>query len=236
MTVGRARATRARVAGPVWTIVVAGGSGARFGGEKQFATLGGRRLVDRAVAAARTVSDGVVAVVPPGRSAEPVDGADAIVTGGATRSESVRAGLAAVPGDAEVIVVHDAARPLADSKLFSATVAAVVAGADGAVPGIPIPDTIKRVSADGPGPARVEGTIPRDGLVVVQTPQAFRASVLRHAHASKADGTDDAQLVESAGGIVVVVPGDPRNFKVTTPADLAMAESAVDADPASVVP
>ena len=125
-------------------------------------------------------------------------------TGGATRSESVRAGLAAVPPDAEVVVVHDAARPLATAALFDAVIDAVRAGADGAVPGLPVADTLKRVDD-----VRVIETVDRVGLVAVQTPQAFRAGVLRAAHAPAADATDDAALVEALGGTVVVVPGDP---------------------------
>jgi 2-C-methyl-D-erythritol 4-phosphate cytidylyltransferase len=142
----------------------------------------------------------------------------ATVIGGATRSDSVRAGLAAIPEGAEIVVVHDAARPLADRVLFDAVIAAVRAGADAAVPGIPVADTLKRV--DG---ARVVETVARDDLVAVQTPQAFRCAALRAAHRGAPDATDDAALIEAIGGTVVVVPGDPRNLKVTTPTDLAVA-------------
>lgn len=144
----------------------------------------------------------------------------AAVAGGATRSDSVRAGLAKVPAEAAIVVVHDAARPLAAGSLFAAVIDAVRAGADGAVPGLPVPDTLKRVDRD-----RVVATVDRDGLVAVQTPQAFRAAVLRAAHSAGGDATDDAALVEAAGGTVVVVPGDPANVKVTTPEDLAWAAS-----------
>lgn len=202
---------------PVWGIVVAAGSGTRFGAPKQFLTLNGTRLVDRAVATAVTVCDAVVVVLPHGEewTGPPVAAA---VTGGATRSESVRAGLASVATDADVIVVHDAARPLASSALFAAVIAAVRAGADAAVPGIPLSDTVKRVAGE-----RVVTTVPRDDLVAVQTPQAFRAEILRSVHARGAEATDDAALVEQSGGVVVVVAGDSRNVKITGSTDLALA-------------
>ncbi len=202
---------------PVWGIVVAAGSGNRFGAQKQFVGLHGVRLVDRAVATAATVCDHVVVVLPEGEAwtGPPVVAA---VAGGATRSDSVRAGLAAADLDADIVVVHDAARPLASAALFAAVVEAVRAGADAAVPGVALADTVKRVAGD-----RVAATIPRDDLVAVQTPQAFRAAALRRAHAGGLDATDDAALVEQAGGVVVVVPGEPRNIKVTGPEDLAVA-------------
>jgi 2-C-methyl-D-erythritol 4-phosphate cytidylyltransferase len=199
----------------VWAVVVAAGQGTRFGGPKVYEDLGGCRVLDRSLAAARSAADGVVLVVAPGRAADPESAADAVVAGGETRSDSVRAGLAAVPEDAAVIVVHDAARPLATPALFAAVVDAVRAGADAAVPGVPVVDTVKRV-VDG----RVVATVDRSDLVAVQTPQAFRAAALRAAHAGGGDATDDAALVERAGGRVVVVPGTPSNVKVTTPADL----------------
>ena len=110
------------------------------------------------------------------------------------------------------------ARPLAPPALFDAVIDAVRAGADAAVPGFPISDTVKRVDGD-----HVVETIARDELVAVQTPQAFRTDALRAAHTASAEATDDAALVEAAGGRVVVVPGDPRNLKITTPADLVVA-------------
>ena len=200
-----------------WGIVVAGGSGTRFGVPKQFETVGGARLVDRAVDAVVGACDDVVLVLPAGVAWDGVPVA-ATVPGGSTRSASVRAGLDAVPSASAVVVVHDAARPLAPPALFDAVIGAVRAGADAAVPGLPIPDTVKRVEG-----AHVVETISRDALVAVQTPQAFRADALRAAHAADEEATDDAALVEAAGGRVVVVPGDPRNLKVTTPADLVVA-------------
>lgn len=204
------------VDGPVWVIVVAAGRGSRFGGDKQYATLAGRRVLDWSVDAARSVADGIVLVVPTSKADAAESAVDAWVPGGATRSESVRAGLRAVPDDAEVILVHDAARPLADSALFEAVVAAIRAGAEAVVPGVPVADSLRGLD---------RGAIDRDELVAVQTPQGFRAEALRAAHALGGDATDDATLVEAAGGTVVVVDGDPRNRKITDPADLVAAEA-----------
>jgi 2-C-methyl-D-erythritol 4-phosphate cytidylyltransferase len=198
--------------------VVAAGTGTRFGGPKQFVDLGGRRVADWAVEAAAAASDGVVVVVPPGHPPEP-----GTVPGGLTRAESVRCGLAEVPADAEVIVVHDAARPFAGAELFAAVVAAVRAGADGAVPAVPVADTVKQVDDAGV----VVATPPRASLVAVQTPQGFRAASLRRAHAGGGEGTDDAALVEAAGGRVVTVTGDPANRKLTVPDDLVWARQRV---------
>lgn len=206
----------------VWGIVVAAGAGTRFGGAKQFAQLGSGRVVDWAVVATAGVCEGVVLVLPPDVVWDGVAVA-ATVPGGATRAESVRAGLAAVPADALIIVVHDAARPLAPPGLFLAVIAAVAAGADGALPGVPITDTLKQTDGD-----RVVATVPRGDLVAAQTPQAFRADVLRRAHAGVADATDDAALVEAVGGKVVVVPGAQANMKLTTASDLALASALLE--------
>jgi 2-C-methyl-D-erythritol 4-phosphate cytidylyltransferase len=216
-------------------VVVAGGSGRRFGGLKQFLSLAGEPVVGRALSAARSVADGIVLVVPGGPASEapgtpaPVGAgdldardldADVTVPGGATRADSVRAGLAAVDPDAEVVVVHDAARPLASPALFAAVVAAVRAGADGAVPALPVADTLKRVDGD-----RIVATVDRTGLVAVQTPQAFAAASLRAAHRGGGEATDDAGLVEAWGGTVVTVPGEPGNLKITGPGDVVVAEA-----------
>ncbi|MBU6315036.1 MAG: 2-C-methyl-D-erythritol 4-phosphate cytidylyltransferase [Acidobacteria bacterium] len=200
------------------TIVVAGGSGTRFGGPKQYEALGSRRVLDWSVAAARSAGD--VVIVVPAADADREGG----VAGGTTRSESVRAGLAQVPAGATIICVHDAARPFADADLFGRVIDAVRAGADAAIPGVPVADTIKRVGAD----RSVVDTPPRAELVAVQTPQAFRADALRRAHAAGGDATDDAALVEAAGGTVVVVDGHPDNRKITDPADLQWARERVE--------
>lgn len=202
--------------GAVWGIVVAAGAGTRFGGAKQWADLGGRTLTELSVAACTTVCDGVILVVPGGLS-DPVPhtGAHVVVSGGSTRTASVRNGLAAVPVEASVIVVHDAVRPAASADLFGAVVAQVRNGAAAAVPGLAVTDTLKRVDN-----GEISQTLDREAVVTVQTPQAFDAAWLRRAHADAGEATDDAALVERAGGRVVVVEGEPDNVKVTTPADL----------------
>src|SRR5438270_8658764 len=133
----------------VWAVVVAAGTGVRFGRLKQYEQRGDRRVLDWALERARAVADGVVLVVPPDRAGESELGVDAVVAGAETRAGSVRAGLAAVPHEAEVVVVHDAARPLASVALFQQVVDAVRNGADGAVPGVKVADTVKVVD-DGP--------------------------------------------------------------------------------------
>ncbi len=203
----------------VWTVVVAAGGGTRFGGAKQYAELGGVRVLDRSVAVAAEVGDGVVVVVPPAdvESESARLGEAAVVGGGASRAASVRHGLEAVPDKADIICVHDAARPLAGPDVYERVVDAVRSGAGGAVPVVPVTDTIRRV--DG-------GVVDRSTLQAVQTPQAFRAELLRAAHAAGAeDATDDASLVEAAGNAVVAVQGHLRNIKITHPDDLAAAEA-----------
>ena len=206
----------------MWTIVVAGGTGERFGAPKQYEPLhDGRRVIDVSREVAERASDGVIVVVP-AVDAEREHG----VAGGATRSESVRCGLAAVPADATIICVHDAARPLASAELYGRVVTAVREGADGAVPGVPVTDTIKVVD-DG----AVTATLDRATLVAVQTPQAFRAAILRAAHEGHGAATDDAALVEALGGNVVVVAGEPANRKITEIDDLEWARRTLGASP-----
>jgi len=207
----------------VWAVVVAAGTGVRFGTLKQYEQLGDRRVLDWALERARAVADGVVLVVPPDRAGESEHGVDAVVAGGETRTASVRAGLAAVPPDAEILVVHDAARPLASVTLFERVVEAVRNGADGAVPGVALADTVKIVE-DG----AVAETLDRNRLVAVQTPQAFDAHALRRAHQAGDEGTDDASLVEAIGGRVVVVAGEDANAKITTQHDLLVARALIE--------
>jgi len=202
----------------VWAIIVAAGTGSRYGGSKQYELLHGRMVLEWSVAAARSVCGGVIVVLPPTDVGRLAPDGTVVVAGGATRSASVRAGLAAVPAGAEIIVVHDAARPLAARPLWEAAIGAVCDGADGAICAVPVTDTVKRVE----GIAVME-TIDRTQLVAVQTPQAFRAAALRAAHAVGDDASDDAALVERAGGRVVVVPGSPDNLKITHTHDLAVA-------------
>jgi 2-C-methyl-D-erythritol 4-phosphate cytidylyltransferase/2-C-methyl-D-erythritol 2,4-cyclodiphosphate synthase len=208
-------------------VVVAAGSGRRFGGPKQFAALAGRPLVAHAVVAARSVAAGVVLVLPPDAAERPTEGlgADVVVAGGASRSESVRRGLAAVPPAVDVVLVHDGARPLATASLFRRVLSAVTGadggtGADAVVPALVVADTVKEVEGD-----RVVGTLDRTRLVTAQTPQGFRRAALEAAHEAAGDATDDAALVESAGGTVRTVAGEPENRKITTPEDLRAVQS-----------
>ena len=207
--------------------MAAAGEGNRFGGAKQFSRLGNRRVIDWTVQRAARWSEGVVVVLPEARAV----GADAwqlsdpdgdcagqvvAVAGGVLRSDSVRRGLSRVPDDAEIVLVHDGARPLATDGVFERVIQAVRAGADAAIPVIDLTDTIRW---------RGGGTADRRKLAAVQTPQAFRAGALRAAHAAGADATDDATLVEAVGATVVTVDGDSRNLKITEPHDLVTAEA-----------
>lgn len=201
--------------GTVWCVVVAGGSGRRFGGAKQFEQLDGERVVDRSVRVAASACDGVVLVVPSGSQQQvQVEHATCVVDGGATRSASVRCGLAQVPEDAGVVLVHDAARPMASAALYRRVIDAVRAGAAAVVPAVAVADTMRDV--DG-------GVVDRERLRAVQTPQGFAARALRAAHHGEPEGTDDAGLVEAAGDPVVLVEGETTNLKITDPHDLEVA-------------
>lgn len=202
----------------VWAVVVAAGQGVRFGGPKQYELAAGHPVLEWSVSAARAACEGVVVVVAPDRLVDgsPPGGADVVVAGGSTRSASVRAGLAAVPAEAEVVLVHDAARPCASPGLFASVVAAVRGGADAALPAVPLTDSIRTVAGR---------PVDRTDLLAVQTPQGFAPDVLRAVHAGEPEATDDASLVDEAGGRVVTVPGEVDNRKITTAADLALADA-----------
>jgi 2-C-methyl-D-erythritol 4-phosphate cytidylyltransferase len=221
---------------PTTAILVAAGAGVRMGASepKALMPLGGRPMLAWSVAALATSGrvGALVVVAPPGMEGpvrEAAGGAAlplTVVPGGPSRAESVREGLAAVGTDVDVVLVHDAARPLVSAELIGAVLVAV-AGADGAIAAAPVVDTLKRADRDG----MIDGTVAREGLWGAQTPQAFRSEVLRAAvEAAAAAGTlaratDCASLVEAAGGRVrLVAPGAP-NPKVTTPADRALAEA-----------
>lgn len=221
-TSGAASGAASGSANGVWAIVLGGGSGARFGAAKQFEQLGGMSLLGRSVAAAATVAEGVVVVVPGAVEPDglpPTDGKLVVVAGGEHRAASVRSGLAAVPIAAEVIVVADAAHPLASPELFAAVVSAVRAGAGGALPGLPLTEVIATVDPEGTR----TGGLSRAGKVLVQMPHAFQADLLRAAHATGEDGVEDSAMVAALGARVVVVPGDPVNVHVTTPEELVLA-------------
>jgi 2-C-methyl-D-erythritol 4-phosphate cytidylyltransferase len=210
-------------------LIVAAGRGERLGLDrpKALVTLAGRPMLEWSVAALRAVSEVSEIVV-----ALPADALDAApagtvgVTGGEVRSDSVRRALAAVSGNGPV-VVHDAARPLAGAELFVRALAELdSSGADAVIAAVPVADTIKQVGCDG---RTVEATLERGRLWAVQTPQVFRRAALEAVLAASSDedlaaATDDAWLIERAGGSVRVVPGDSANLKVTTPFDLRVAE------------
>lgn len=210
----------------VWTIVVAGGSGNRFGSLKQFERLGEHRMIDVSVEVAQANSDGVVLVLPQEGfdthyetfiTGAPHQQELTVVPGGATRAESVVRGLEAVPMHAGIILVHDAARPLATTDIYDRVIAAVAAGAVAVVPAVEVADSLRHVD---------EGAIDRAGMWAVQTPQGFHAVALRRSHEATLDYegiTDDAMLVEASGHTVTMVAGDPTNIKVTHPKDLVMA-------------
>ena len=195
--------------------MVAAGAGTRFGKPKQYERLGDRRVVDWSLVIARELTDHVVLVVPADRAGDDEPLADAVVAGGDTRSQSVRSGLSAVPGDATHVLVHDAARPVPVTDVWRRVLTALAEGADVVVPAVAVTDTLRE--RDG-------ATVDRDRFVAVQTPQGFRVDVLRAAHASRQDGTDDASLAEAIGAKVVLVDGDPTNIKITDALHLAMAE------------
>ena len=209
----------------VWAILVAAGRGERLGLDrpKAFAPLRGRPLLAESLERLEATDwvDAIVVVAPEGWEEPAILLAEELgcgkvsscVTGGATRAESVRLALTEVPEDAAVVLVHDAARPLVAEETVARVLAPLGEGWDGAVPGLPLADTVKRVHGEA-----VLETVPRDDLVAVQTPQAFVAPVLRAALVG--EGTDCASLVEAAGGRVKIVPGDERLLKVTTKADL----------------
>jgi 2-C-methyl-D-erythritol 4-phosphate cytidylyltransferase len=217
----------------VWALLVAAGTGERLGEErpKAFVRLGELPLLAEPLRRLDESGwiDAIVVAVPAGWEepaillAEELSATKVVasVTGGATRAESVRAALAEVPDDALVVLVHDAARPLVDDEVVERVLAPLSEGWDGVVPALPLKDTVKTVDGE-----HVTGTLERESLVAVQTPQAFAAPRLREAFAGEIAGaTDCASLVEAAGGRVRWVLGDPRLQKVTTAADLELVAS-----------
>jgi 2-C-methyl-D-erythritol 4-phosphate cytidylyltransferase/2-C-methyl-D-erythritol 2,4-cyclodiphosphate synthase len=224
--------------GKVAAIIVASGSGSRLGAvdeagapcPKAFVLVAGHSMLARSVSAAwlSGIVDEVVAVVPADRTAQArgvVDPRTRLVSGGATRTESVRAGLSQI-GTADVVLVHDAARALAPAELFQSIAEAVVAGHPAVVPAVGVADTVKEIDPDG----SVVRTLDRSSLRRAQTPQGFQAALLRQAYAGAVarDGAselDDAGLAELAGARVTAVEGDPLAFKITTPEDLVLAEA-----------
>lgn len=195
-------------------IVLAAGSGRRFGGAKQFAAIDGLRPVDMAVQVATDVCDEVVLVLPEGHG---WDGpaVDQVVAGGGHRMESVRRGFARIHVATGTVVVHQAAHPLASRTLMRRVVAAVEAGAPGAFPGLRPADVVRRTEGGRAGPL-----VGRDELVLVQSPTAFRRGVLADALDRGIETLEDTELVARAGYDLTVIDGDPVNMHVTTPREL----------------
>jgi 2-C-methyl-D-erythritol 4-phosphate cytidylyltransferase len=217
----------------VWAVLAAAGRGERLGSDrpKAFARLGGRPLLAESLERLEDSGwiDAIVIAAPPDWEEPSILVAEEIaatkvssaVTGGASRSESVRLALEEVPAEAAVVLVHDAARPLLPEEVIERVLAPLSEGWDGVVPAVPLADTVKRVEGD-----RVVETLSREDLVAVQTPQAFLADALRRAVSGDvSSATDCASLVESQGGRIKVVEGDPRLLKVTDAEDLALVES-----------
>ncbi len=218
--------------GETWAILVGAGAGDRLGADrpKAFVRFRGRTMLAASLAVFddHPAIDGIVCVVPAGyedRATLVVDDlladkVSAAVAGGATRARSVAEGLVAVPASAAFVLVHDAARPLVTSELIDRVVAGLTAGAEAVIPGVPMVDTVKRVAG-----GRVLETLARDELVSVQTPQGFTRAVLAEALEAEFEGaTDCASLAEHIGRAVTVVEGDPGNYKITSPEDLARAD------------
>jgi 2-C-methyl-D-erythritol 4-phosphate cytidylyltransferase len=216
-----------------WAVVVAAGRGERLGVDrpKAFAKLGGRVLLAESLERLDGSDwiDAIVVVAPEGWEEPAILLAEelsagkvsASVAGGATRVESVRAGMAEVPDDALVVLVHDAARPFLPEEVLARVLAPLGEGWDGSVPALPVADTLKRAGENG----TVVETVDRSGLYAVQTPQAFLAPVLRSAlGAGGTTATDCAALVEERGGRIRLVEGDRRLLKITTQSDLAFVE------------
>jgi 2-C-methyl-D-erythritol 4-phosphate cytidylyltransferase len=217
----------------VWAVLAAAGRGERLGSDrpKAFARLGGRPLLAESLQRLEESGwiDAIVIAAPPDWEEPSILVAEEIaatkvssaVSGGQSRSESVRLALAEVPEEAAVVLVHDAARPVLPEEVIERVLTPLSEGWDGVVPVLPLADTVKRVEGD-----RVVETLPRDDLVAVQTPQAFLADTLRQAVSGDvSSATDCASLVEARGGRVKVVEGDPRLLKVTDAEDLALVES-----------
>ena len=205
-------------------IIPAGGSGERLGAKlpKALVQLGGRTLIEHAVAQMSPIADQIIVAAPAGLEAQfqTLLGSEVtIVTGGITRTESVNAALKHVAKDAKYVLVHDAARPLASTDLARRIIKELEAGADAVIPGLKVVDTIKRVNVDG----FVTKTPNRTKLRAIQTPQGFTRETLVTAHKSESEATDDAGLVEELDIPVKVILGEDRALKITTPDDLVRA-------------
>ena len=203
----------------VWTVIVAAGGSSRFGADKQKVKIGQKTVLECAVSTAGDV--GPVVVVGKAEFVAEIEktfssnqSVEAVVAGGSTRTASVSAGLLAVPNTAEIILIHDGARPLATQVLFNRVIDAVNGGADAVVPGIEVNDSLRSVRGH---------EVNRSEVVAVQTPQSFKASTLRTAYLNQDEFTDDASKVEATGVKVEIIEGESNNLKITHPVDLLVA-------------
>jgi 2-C-methyl-D-erythritol 4-phosphate cytidylyltransferase len=207
----------------VAAVVLAAGVGVRFGRPKFSAILRGKRLVDRAVDLVRPYCRDVLIVLPPGHDWEG-DPVSAVATGGPTRTESLRAALPMLDPDVDVVVAHDCVRPFASPDQVVAVIAAVLAGADAAIPGWESPDTLKRVRDDG----SIEH-LGREGILVVQSPMAYRRTTLVRVFESlEVVPVEETIGVEMIGGRVVAVAGDRWSQHLVDQRDLTMFERLIE--------
>jgi 2-C-methyl-D-erythritol 4-phosphate cytidylyltransferase len=215
----------------VWAVIVAAGRGERLGLDrpKAFANLRDRPLLAESLERLEASDwiDAIVVAAPPGWEEPVILLAEELgcgkvvesVTGGETRAASVRAAIAKVSDEAAVILVHDAARPVVPEEVIERLLTALNEGWDGAIPVVPLADTVKRIERE-----QVVETVDREGIALAQTPQAFIATAVRDAASADSEATDCSALVEVRGGRVKAVPGDARLAKVTEPGDLELVE------------
>lgn len=201
----------------LWIILVAGGLGTRFGALKQFEKIAGKSILNWSIQTAKSITPNLVVVLPEKTPDINLDETNLKhIEGGATRSGSVRQGLKLIDSNnSEIVVVHDAVRPLASQQLFTQVIQAIKDGADAATPALPITDTINTTDGE---------VIDRTKLLSLQTPQAFRADILKELHASEPEATDDISLFIEANKKVAYIDGETQNLKITEPIDLEIAE------------
>lgn len=200
----------------IWSIIVAAGTGTRFGALKQFSEFAGMSVLEHSIKPFIGLVEGIIVVTDPNNNDLSIPSIDKVVTGGMTRSDSVKNGLIEVPPDCEHVLVHDSARPMLTSDLVSRVIDELQAGALAVTPVMDLVDSIRSIKGD---------VLDRSNYCTVQTPQGFRADVLSAAHEQGLSGTDDAGMVSALGIDVTCIPGEPYNFKVTYPNDLLVCEA-----------
>ncbi len=204
----------------IWTIVVGAGSGSRFGGYKQLATIGSARVIDLTLKIATQVSAGVTLVLPDELCPMFSGCGASVVKGGATRSESVRLGFESIPATVDFVLVHDAARPLASFSLYQRVISRLLAGSTAVIPVVPIVDSLAHINEIGG-----LNSLSREGIVAVQTPQGFTRECLFAIVQAQLETTDEGSAAERLGAVVDSVEGDYSNMKITTKSDLMIARA-----------